>query len=85
MNIKMERYLILKQNSERNKITQVILEKRFFSSIKKINPDIPDKIVENSIDQIINPNIPELINCNREMHSWITKGLKVTYLKMIKK
>ena len=67
-------------NSERNKITQVIFE-RLFSSIKRINPDIPDKIVKNSITQIINPNLPELGICNRQMHSWITRGLKVTYFK----
>ena len=27
----------------------------------------------------MNPNIPALMSCNRQVHSWLTKGVKVTY------
>jgi type I restriction enzyme, R subunit len=68
-------------NPERNDFRKVILEERLSSALKRINPDIPHKTINNSITQILNPNIPELFNCNREIHNWITKGLKVTYMK----
>lgn len=68
-------------NSERDDYRKVILEDRLKSALVKINPDIPSKIIKNSITQILSPNIPSLLSCNREMHKWITKGLKVTYMK----
>ena len=68
-------------NPERNEFRQVILEERLRSAITRINPDIPSQKVNNSITQILNPNIPDLFNCNREIHFWLTKGLKITYMK----
>ena len=56
------------------------LEDRLRSALIKINPDIPNQTINNSIPQILNPNIPGLLNCNREMHKWMTKGLKVTFM-----
>ena len=66
-------------NPERNNFRQVVLEDRLRSVLIRINPDIPNQTIQNSIPQILNPNIPGLLNCNREMHKWITKGLKVTF------
>ena len=67
-------------NPERDNFRQVILEERLNSALIKINPDIPNQTIQNSIPQILNPNIPGLLNCNREMHKWVTKGLKVTFM-----
>ena len=67
-------------NPERNNFRQVVLEDRLRSALIRINPDIPNETINNSIPQILNPNIPGLLNCNREMHKWITKGLKVTFM-----
>ena len=67
-------------NPERDDFRKVILEDRLRSALIKINPDIPNQTINNSIPQILNPNIPGLLNCNREMHKWITKGLKVTFM-----
>ena len=68
-------------NPERDDFRQVILEERLRSALIRINPDIPNQTIQNSISQILNPNIPSLFNCNREMHKWITKGFKVTFIK----
>lgn len=68
-------------NPERDDFRKVNLEGRLSSALKRINPDIPDKTIDNSITQILNPNITGLFNCNREIHSWLTKGLKITYMK----
>lgn len=67
-------------NPERDDFRQVLLEERLKSALIRINPDIPNQTIQNSIPQILNPNIPGLLNCNREMHKWITKGLKVTFM-----
>ena len=45
-------------NSERDDFRQVILEERLKSALIKINPDIPNQTIQNSIPQILNPNIP---------------------------
>ena len=68
-------------DSERDDFRKVIFQERLRSALLKINSDIPEKTISNSISQILNPNIPDLINCNREIHSWLTKGLKITYMK----
>jgi type I restriction enzyme R subunit len=67
-------------NPERDDFRQVILEERLKFALIKINPDIPNQTIQNSITQILSPNIAGLLNCNREMHKWITKGLKVTFM-----
>ena len=69
------------KHPERDNYRKVILEERLSSALKRINPDIPHKTINNSITQILNPNISDLFNCNREIHSWLTKGLKITYMK----
>ena len=67
-------------NPERDDFRKVILEDRLRSALIKINPNIPSQTINNSISQILNPNISSLLSCNREMHKWITKGLKVIYM-----
>lgn len=65
---------------ERDDFRKVILADRLKSALIKINSDIPSQTINNNLSQILNPNIPSLLSCNREMHKWITKGLKVTFM-----
>ena len=67
-------------SSERDDFRKVILEERLRSSLMRINSDIPNQTINNSLSQILNPNIPGLLNCNRKMHTWITKGLEVSFM-----
>ena len=69
------------KSPERDDFKKVIFEKILYSSLKIINPEIPNQNIENAITKITNPNIPGLFNCNREIHSWLTKGIKITYMK----
>ena len=50
-------------------ILNLILLKSFFVYAL----EIPNQKIDDSITQIINPNIPDLLNCNREIHSWLIK------------
>src|SRR6056300_616025 len=66
-------------NPERDDFRKVILEDRLKSSLTRINPDIPIVTINNASSEILNPNIPGLMQSNREMHKLMTKGLKVTF------
>jgi type I restriction enzyme R subunit len=66
-------------NSERDDFRKVILEDRLKSSLIRINPDIPIETINNATSEILNLNIPGLMQSNREMHKLMTKGLKVTF------
>ena len=64
---------------ERKDYRSVILPDRLKRALIKLNPDIPVATIEEAIAQIGDPNIPSLTACNRQMHQWLTKGLKVTF------
>ncbi|PWL25026.1 MAG: DEAD/DEAH box helicase [Altererythrobacter sp. XM-24bin4] len=64
---------------ERADYRSVTLKDRLLSSLKRLNPEIPQSAIDAAFAQLINPNIPALMSCNRQVHSWITKGVKVTY------
>jgi type I restriction enzyme R subunit len=68
-------------NPERFELRETIFKERLRSVLLKINPTISIKKIDSSIAQILNPNIADLNSCNREIHSWLTKGLKITYMK----
>lgn len=67
------------ETPERTDYRSVTLKDRLLSSLKRLNPDIPQSAIDAALAQLINPNIPALMSCNRQVHSWITKGVKVTY------
>lgn len=67
------------ETPERTDYRSVTLKDRLLSSLKRLNPEIPQSAIDAAFAQLVNPNIPALMSCNRQMHSWITKGVKVTY------
>ena len=67
-------------NPERNEFKKILLEERLRNSLIKLNPNIPNSSINHALLQITNPNIPSLINCNKQLHNWIVKGLKVTFM-----
>ncbi|MCY4264043.1 MAG: type I restriction endonuclease subunit R [Gammaproteobacteria bacterium] len=67
------------ETPERHDYRSVVLKDRLLSALTRINPEIPNSAIDSALSQLINPNIPELISCNRQVHSWLTKGLKVTF------
>ncbi len=67
------------EQPERLDYQSVYLKDRLYSALSRMNPSIPEATIESALSQIINPNIPSLMSANRQVHSWLTKGLKVTY------
>ena len=64
---------------ERIDYRSVVLQDRLQSALVRINPDIPTSTIKTALSQLISPNIPALMSCNRQVHQWLTKGIKVTY------
>ena len=67
------------ETPERSDYISVVLRDRLLSALTRINPDIPQSAIAVALSQLINPNIPALMSANRQLHSWLTKGVKVTY------
>ena len=67
------------ETPERTDYRSVVLKDRLLSALTRINPDIPKSVIDTALSQLMNPNIPALMSCNRQVHSWLTKGVKVTY------
>ena len=64
---------------ERVDYYSVVLKDRLQSALFSVNPDIPQSAINASLSQLLNPNIPVLMSCNRQIHQWLTRGVKVTY------
>lgn len=67
------------ETPERHNYRSVILKERLFLALTRINPDIPKSAIDTALAQLANPNIPALMSANRQVHSWLTKGVKVTF------
>ena len=62
---------------ERDDYQSVILKGRLTQALHRINPDLPNSAIKLGLSQLLNPNIPSLMSCNRQMHQWLTKGITV--------
>ena len=66
--------------AERADYRSVVLRERLLAALVRINPDIPRSALEVALGQLLNPNIPALLACNRQVHKWLTRGVQVSYL-----
>ncbi len=64
---------------ERDDYRQVILFDRLRAQLAVINPEIPAAAIEDAIQQIANPNLPALIQANRQFHRWLCDGVPVQF------
>ncbi|MGA9771412.1 MAG: type I restriction endonuclease subunit R [Blastocatellia bacterium] len=64
---------------EREDYRQMILIGRLRSRLVNINPTIPLIAIEDVLRQIINPNLPSLIQANRQFHRWLRDGVPVEF------
>ena len=66
------------ERPERSDYVSVVLKDRLLSAPIRINRDIPESAIYTALSQLTNPNNPNLMSANRQVHSWLTKGIKVT-------
>ncbi|GHO82989.1 type I restriction endonuclease subunit R [Dictyobacter formicarum] len=64
---------------ERDNYRQTILMERLKTRLQIINPTIPAVAIDDAIHQILAPNLPTVIQINRQFHRWLRDGIKVQY------
>lgn len=62
---------------ERENFREVILSKRLEQALRRINPDLPDKAIEDAIYQLKTVEHPNLEIANKEVYRMLTEGIKV--------
>lgn len=67
------------EEPERTDYRSVILQERLQAALTRINPGIPKSAINTALSQLTSPNISALMSCNRQVHQWLSKGIKVTY------
>src|SRR5260221_13767015 len=61
---------------ERDNYRQTILIDRLRTWLQVINPAIPVAAIDDVIRQILTPNLPTVIQINRQFHQWLRDGIK---------
>lgn len=64
---------------ERDNYRQVVLVDRLRAQLTGINQSIPSSAIEDAVRQLVNPNLPSLIQANRQFHRWLRDGVPVEF------
>ncbi|MGY8682063.1 type I restriction endonuclease subunit R [Bradyrhizobium sp. UFLA05-153] len=67
--------------TERDSYRDVILRHRLADAIARLNPHIPNGARDDALRRVLNPNIPGLVNANRQLHRWLVDGVPVEFQK----
>jgi type I restriction enzyme R subunit len=67
--------------SERDTYRQVVLEGRLLDAVRHLNRHISDAALEDAVRLVLNPNIPGLVQANRQFHRWLVEGVPVEFQK----
>ena len=69
------------ENSQRESFNSVILENEFKSSLKRLNPSVPESARIEAYQKIINLGTEDIMENNERFHSLLTGGVTVEYTK----
>lgn len=69
------------ETPERESFSDIILVQRLKTAIGKINPTLSLEVQEESVNQVLRINSPELLTNNESFHRMLTEGIKVSYQK----
>ena len=61
--------------------TSAVLQGRLRSAIAKINPQIPQGVQEQALQQLLHLPYSDLLERNEHFHQLLTEGIPVEYLK----
>lgn len=67
--------------AERDTYREAALRHRLRDAIKRLNPHIPAGAQDEACRMALNPNIPGLLQANRQMHRWLVEGVPIQYQK----
>jgi len=64
-------------NQERASYKQIVLQDRLLGALRRINPTIPDPVLEDAARLVYHGNAASLMQANRRFHRWLTDGMPV--------
>lgn len=67
--------------TERDTYRDVVLRHRLAAAIAKLNPHIPPGARDDALRHVLNPNVPSLVNANRQLYRWLVDGVPVEFQK----
>jgi type I restriction enzyme R subunit len=67
--------------ADRASYREVVLAQRLRDAIVRLNPHIPAGAHDDALRKVLNPNVPGLVNTNRQLHRWLVDGVPVEYQK----
>ncbi len=67
------------ESPERSSYSDVILNARLEQAIKRINPNLPEAVIQTAIKDIERISSPDLLANNETFHRLLTEGVKVSY------
>lgn len=67
--------------SERACYRDVVLAGRLRDAIARLNPHIPSGARDDALRRVVSPNVPGLVNANRQLHRWQVDGVPVEFQK----
>jgi type I restriction enzyme R subunit len=66
---------------ERASYREVMLAGRLREAIERLNPHIPAGARDDALRRVLNPNVPGLVNANRQIYRWLVDGVPVEFQK----
>ena len=67
--------------TQRASYREVVLAQRLRDAITRLNPHIPASARDDALRKVLNPNVPGLVNTNRQLHRWLVDGVPVEFQK----
>ncbi|MBL8343965.1 MAG: type I restriction endonuclease subunit R [Rubrivivax sp.] len=67
--------------TDRGTHREVALAGRLREAIARLNPQVPTAARDDALRRVVNPNVPGLVNANRQLHRWLVDGVPVEFQK----
>lgn len=67
--------------TERGTYREVALRGRLQDAIARLNPHVPPGARDDALRRVLSPNVPGLVNVNRQLHRWLVDGVPVEFQK----
>ena len=64
---------------ERESHAEVVLQKRFKAAVARFNPALPQEAQAEAVRQVLQSELPSLLEENRRLHKLLTEGVDVEY------
>ena len=65
--------------TERDSYRDVALRQRLAAAIARLNPALPPAAQDDALRRVLGPDVPGLVNANRQLHRWLVDGVPVEY------